>query len=112
MDSTSCIAHCIPPFLIGIEEKKETQTLGIYSCFPRCNVLVRQVDACLSNLEINDRVYVLRPTWQGGDLLGGLDIGEYLITDHYDHKTHTMGYQTHAMGCHAIPIVQFFLDIV
>ena len=34
-----------------------------------------QVEACLRNLEINDRVYVLRPSWQGGDLVGGLDIG-------------------------------------
>ena len=107
------LVHCplhssIPNWNWREKYTNKTQTLGTYSCFPRCNVLVRQVDACLSNLEINDRVYVLRPTWQGGDLLGGLDIGEYLITDHYDHKTHTMGYQTHAMGCHAIPIVQFF----
>ena len=107
------LVHCPLHFLIpnwNWREKytNKTQTLGTYSCLPRCNVLVRQVDACLSNLEINDRVYVLRPTWQGGDLLGGLDIGEYLITDHYDHKTHTMGYQTHTMGWHAIPIVQFF----
>ena len=107
------LVHCplhssIPNWNWREKYTNKTQTLGTYSCLPRCNVLVRQVDACLSNLEINDRVYVLRPTWQGGDLLGGLDIGEYLITDHYDHKTHTMGYQTHAMGCHAIPIVQFF----
>jgi len=32
------------------------------------------VEACLRNLEINDRVYVLKPSWQGGDLVGGLDI--------------------------------------
>ena len=30
----------------------------------------------MRHLEINDRLYSLRPAEQGGDLIGGLDIGD------------------------------------
>ena len=34
------------------------------------------IQACARNLEINDKLYNLKPSSQGGDIIGGLDISK------------------------------------
>ena len=37
------------------------------------------IQACVRHLEINDKLYNLKPSAQGGDIIGGLDISKWFI---------------------------------